>query len=163
MAEREMCNICGVPVSKIEDNVCQDCPGDGTYCTMEPDMIIEKRVYDYAAKHRLLQFGHPMTFSARYVRECFEMPDTSRKAPKYMREAVSCDGMSFPDVASFPQGRVLRVCRGGSSGFLIVGDLVYRRDDTLRVVQGERILDAKAGSEALAGANFEESYFPIPS
>lgn len=73
MAEREMCNICGVPVSKIEDNVCQDCPGDGTYCTMEPDMIIEKRVYDYAARHRLLQFGQPMTFSARYVRECFEI------------------------------------------------------------------------------------------
>ena len=168
MAEKKMCNICGVPASEIKDGICSWCPGDGTYCTMEPGMMIEERVYKYAQKHHLLLPGKRGTFSPEFIRDRFENPAVSKKTPKYFLEAISCNGLTFSDLDSFPQDVVLRVCRGSTDGTFQVGDLVWRHigkhpnSDGINFVQDAACLEAGECAGALKGAHFERTYHAVP-
>ena len=95
MVSKVRCNTCGVPESEIHFGVCDYCPGD-TYCTMIEKDFIEKRVYDYAKKHNLLTHWFKMDmFIPEDIRQKMESPKVAGLAPKYFREAVSCDGLTF--------------------------------------------------------------------
>lgn len=157
------CNTCGVPESEIKDGVCDYCPGD-TYCTMTEKDFIEKRVYDYARKHNLLTHLKMDMFVPADIRQKMESPKISGAVPKYFRDAVSCDGLTFERLEDFPVNIVLRVCRGSSnSEYLSVGDLVWRSQlspgypDGLNIIQGSGMFDAKESAIALKGAHFEET------
>lgn len=131
-------------------------------------MIIEDRVYKYAQKHHLLIGGKMPTFSPENIRKQFEKPAVARKAPKYFLEAISCDGLTFSNLDSFPQNVVLRVCRGSDDGTFRVGDLVWRHigthpcSDGINFVQEAACLEAEECVGALKGAHFEQSYHSVP-
>lgn len=169
IAEKKMCNICGVPASEIKDGICRWCPGENVYCTMEPGMMVEERVYEYAKKHHLLLPGKRYgTFSPEFIRERFENTTAAKKAPRYFLNAISCDGMTFADLDSFPQDVVLRVCRGSIDGTFQVGDLVWRHlgthpnSDGINFLQDAACLEARECAEALKGAHFEQTYHNVP-
>ena len=164
------CNTCGVLESEIHFGVCDYCPGD-TYCTMIEKDFIEKRVYDYAKKHNLLTHWFKMDmFTPEDIRQKMEYPKISGAVPKYFRDAISCDGLTFDKLEDFPVNTVLRVCRGSSNPeYLLVGNLVWRSQPTpgypdgLNIIQGAGMFDIDESAIALKGAHFEETYHNIPS
>lgn len=157
---RMRCNTCGVPESEIYFGVCDYCPGD-TYCTMNEKDFIEKRVYDYAKKHNLLTHLKMDMFVPADIRQKMESPKVAGLAPKYFREAVSCDGLTFDKLEDFPVNTVLRVCRGNAK--LKVGDLVWRGKGELNVIQDSKKFSAEESSSILKGAYFEETYYNVPN
>lgn len=130
-------------------------------------MIIEERVYEYAQKRHLPLPGKRGTFSPNFIRDRFENPAVAKKAPKYFLEAISCDGLTFADLDSFPQDIVLRVCRCSNDGTFRVGDLVWRHvgkhsnSDGINFVQDAACLEAGECDEALKGAHFEQTYHNV--
>ena len=156
------CNICGVPEDQWENGLCNKC---GHVCEMTPDMIISQRAFQYADKHGLLDTH--ASFNAKVVREKLERIVRKKKIPKYLRDAVTCDGFSFSSLAEFPSNQMYRVCRDSSDGSFLVGDLVWRSTprpgvpDGLNFVQEAGCLDAEDCDDALKGAMFEVSYADI--
>ena len=169
MVSKVRCNTCGVPESEIHFGVCDYCPGD-TYCTMIEKDFIEKRVYDYAKKHNLLTHWFKMDmFIPEDIRQKMESPKVAGLVPKYFREAVSCDGLTFDKLVNFPVNTVLRVCRSSSdSKYFAVGDLVWRSQpapgklDGLNIIQSAGMFDSQESAIALRGAHFEETYHKVP-
>ena len=157
------CNICGVPENRWEDGFCHECRHS---CEMTPDVIISQRAFQYADKHGFLDTF--AVFNTRTVREKLERIGRKKKVPKYLREAASCDGLSFPSLAEFPWGQLYRVCRDSLDGTFLVGDLVWRSNpkpgipDGINFVQEAGCLDAEYCDKALKGAMFEVSYSGIP-
>lgn len=166
---RIRCNTCGVLESEIREGICDYCAG-GTYCTMTEEDFIEKRLYDYAEKHHLLTHCKRDMFVPEDIRQKMESRKISSSVPKYFRDAVSCDGLTFDKLEDFPVGVVLRVCRGSSNPeYLLVGDLVWRSQPTpgypdgLNIIQDAGMFDIDESAIALKGAHFEETYHNIPS
>ena len=157
------CNICGVPENRWEDGFCHECRHS---CEMTPDVIISQRAFQYADKHGFLDTF--AVFNTRTVREELERIGRKKKVPKYLREAASCDGLSFPSLSEFPCGQLYRVCRDSLDGTFLVGDLVWRSNpkpgipDGINFVQEAGCLDAEYCDKALKGAMFEVSYSGIP-
>lgn len=157
------CNICGVPENRWEDGFCHECRYS---CEMTPDVIISQRAFQYADKHGFLDTF--AVFNTRTVREKLERIGRKKKVPKYLREAASCDGLSFPSLSEFPCGQLYRVCRDSLDGTFLVGDLVWRSNpkpgipDGINFVQEAGCLDAEYCDKALKGAMFEVSYSGIP-
>lgn len=168
MAEKKWVNICGIPASEIKKGVCRFC-GGGTYCHMEPSMMIEERVYDYAVKHGLTVRGKRPMFSASIAREMLGDKKFSPKVPKYFRDAVSCCGKTFDNLDSFPQDVMLRVCHDSDDGTFQVGDLVWRHSgkhansDGINFVREAGCLEPEDCDKALRGAHFEEAYRSVPN
>ena len=158
-------NICGVPESKWDNGICRVC-GDNRYCEMTEDVIVEQRAYQYAEKHSLLDMGALNTTAARGK---LEKICRKKKVPKYFRDAVSCDGLTFSSLAEFPYGQMYRVCHDSLDGSFLVGDLVWRSEpkpgklDGINFVQEAACLDEELCNEALKGAMFEVSYMDLPS
>ena len=157
------CNICGVPEDQWENGFCRKCRGG---CEMTSDVIVSQRVFQYADKHGLLNtFAQ---FEAKVVREKLERIGRKKKVPKYLREAVSCDGLSFSTLSEFPCDKLYRVCRDSLDGTFLVGDLVWRSapkpgiPDGINFVYEAGCLDAEYCDKALQGAMFEVSYSDIP-
>lgn len=159
----KLCNICGIPEHQWENGFCRKCRHS---CEMSPDVIISQRTFQYADKHGLLDTF--AVFNARTVREKLERIGREKKVPKYLREAVSCDGLSFSSLSEFPCDKLYRVCRDSLDGTFLVGDLVWRSTqkpgvpDGLNFVQEAGCLDAEYCDKALQGAMFEVSYSDIP-
>ena len=157
------CNICGVPENRWEDGFCHECRHS---CEMTPDMVISQRAFQYADKYGLLD--NHASFNARVIRERLERIGRKKKIPKYLREAASCDGLSFPSLSEFPCGQLYRVCRDSLDGTFLVGDLVWRSNPKpgilagINFVQEAGCLDAEYCDKALKGAMFEVSYLGIP-
>lgn len=157
------CNICGVPENRWEDGFCHECQHS---CEMTPDVIISQQAFQYADKHGFLDTF--AVFNTRTVREKLERIGRKKKVPKYLREAASCDGLSFPSLSEFPCGQLYRVCRDSLDGTFLVGDLVWRSNpkpgipDGINFVQEAGCLDAEYCDKALKGAMFEVSYSGIP-
>ena len=157
------CNICGVPENRWEDGFCHECRHS---CEMTPDVIISQRAFQYADKHGFLDTF--AVFNTRTGREKLERIGRKKKVPKYLREAASCDGLSFPSLSEFPCGQLYRVCRDSLDGTFLVGDLVWRSNpkpgipDGINFVQEAGCLDAEYCDKALKGAMFEVSYSGIP-
>ena len=133
---------------------------------MTPDVIISQRAFQYADKHGFLDTF--AVFNTRTVREKLERIGRKKKVPKYLREAASCDGLSFPSLSEFPCGQLYRVCRDSLDGTFLAGDLVWRSNpkpgipDGINFVQEAGCLDAEYCDKALKGAMFEVSYSGIP-
>lgn len=157
------CNLCGVPEDRWEDGFCCECRHS---CEMTPDMIISQRAFQYANKHGLLDTH--ASFNARAIREKLGRIGRKKKVPKYLREAASCNGLSFSSLAEFPCGQMYQVCRDSLDGTFLVGDLVWRSTPKpgvpggLNFVQEAGCLDAEHCDAALKGAMFEVSYANIP-
>lgn len=157
------CNICGIHEDQWENGFCRKCRHS---CEMTPDVIISQRAFQYADKHGLLDTF--AVFNTRTVREKLERIGRKKKVPKYLREAASCDGLSFPSLSEFPCGQLYRVCRDSLDGIFLVGDLVWRSNpkpgipDGINFVQEAGCLDAEYCDKALKGAMFEVSYSDIP-
>lgn len=157
------CNLCGVPEDRWEDGFCCECRHS---CEMTPNMIISQRAFQYANKYGLLDTH--TSFSARDIRGKLERIGRKKKVPKYLREAASCDGLSFSSLTEFPCGQMYRVCRDSLDGTFLVGDLVWRSipkpgvPDGINFVQGAGCLDAEHCDAALKEAMFEVSYANIP-
>lgn len=97
------CNLCGVPENRWEDGFCRECRHS---CEMTPDMIISQRAFQYANKHGLLDTH--ASFNARAIREKLGRIGRKKKVPKYLREAASCNGLSFPPWLNSPVARCIR-------------------------------------------------------
>lgn len=157
------CNICGIPEDQWDNGFCRKCSHS---CEMTPDVVISQRAFQYAAKHGLLDTF--AMFNARVVREKLERIGRKKKVPKYLREAASCDGLSFSSLSEFPCNQMYRVCRGSLDGTFLVGDLIWRSTpkpgfpDGLNFVQEAGCLDAEYCDKALQDAMFEVSYDNIP-
>ena len=157
------CNLCGVPEDQWEDGFCRKCRHS---CEMTPNMIISQRAFQYANKYGLLDTH--ASFSARDIRGKLERIGRKKKVPKYLREAASCDGLSFSSLTEFPCGQMYRVCPASFAATSLVGDPVWRSlpkpgaPDGINFVQGAGCLDAEHCDAALKGAMFEISYTNIP-
>lgn len=157
------CNICGVPEDQWENGFCRKCQHG---CEMVSNTIVSLRAFQYAAKHGLLNTF--ALFDARVIREKLEYLGRKKKVPKYLREAVSCDGLSFSSLLEFPCNQMYRVCRDSLDSTFLVGDLVWRSPskpgvpDGLNFKQEAGCLDAEYCVKALQGAMFEISYANIP-
>lgn len=157
------CNLCGIPEDQWKDGFCHECQ---YICEITPDLIISQRAFQYAAKHGLLDTFS--MFNKRAIRGKLERIGRKKKVPKYLREAASCDGLSFSSLSEFPCGQLYHVCRDSLDGAFLVGDLVWRSipkpgvPDGLNFVQEAGCLDAADCNEALKGAMFEISYANIP-
>ena len=160
---REICNICGIPEAKFEDGICRAC--GRSHCEMTADLLIEKRAYDYADKHRLLEYG---SFNRTTIRWKLERFVRKKKVPKYFRDAAACDGLTFSSLEEFPCNQMYRVCRDSLDGSFLVGDLVWRSNlkpnmpDGINFLQDAGCLDGEICEKALKGAMFEISYTDIP-
>lgn len=74
----ELCNTCGIPEKEWKDTrICTAC-GKNRQCHIEDDMIIPKRVFEYANKNGLLDMG---TFFAESVRRTLSHKKTIEKLP----------------------------------------------------------------------------------
>lgn len=157
------CNTCGIPEDQWDDGFCRKCHRT---CEMTPDMVISQRAFQYADKHGLLDTF--AMFNKMVVRERLERIGRKKKIPKYLREAASCDGVSFSSLAEFPCGQMYRVCRDSLDGTFLVGDLVWRSNpkpgipDGINFANEAGCLDAECCDKALKGAMFEISYASIP-
>ena len=155
-------NICGISELEWIDGICSHC---GSVCAMTGDVVVEKRVYDYAVKHGFLDCC-VLNFSA--ARAKLERMSRKKKVPKYFRDAISCDGLTFSSLHEFPCNQMLRVCRDSNDGTFQVGDLVWRSTpkkgfpDGINFVKEAGCLDGEYCSDALKGAMFEISYADIP-
>lgn len=157
------CNVCGIPEDQWDDGFCHECRHS---CEMTAEVIVSQRAFQYAAKHGLLDSF--AMFNARAIRGKLERIGRKKKVPKYLREAASCDGLSFSFLAEFPCNQMYRVCRDSLDGAFLVGDLVWRSPqkpgvpDGLNFVQEAGCLDTEHCDAALKGAMFEVSYANIP-
>lgn len=80
--DQPRCNICGVPQNEWVNGKCVAC-GKGHYCDMEPNMIVEQRVYDWCSKNNLLDGG---TIYKVNVRQKVEMMlNKGKVVPQYMQ------------------------------------------------------------------------------
>lgn len=159
MADRARCNVCGIPENQWENGFCSAC---GTVCSMTPDVIIEQRVFDYAKKHNLLDYG---TFHKGIIFQ--RMNNKYFRFPKYFRNAIARDGQAFSSLEEFPKDKVLMVCRDSKDGTFQVGMLVWRGGtapgglDGINFVDEAVCLDAEFCDEALKGAMFEDSFHDV--
>ena len=156
MANKVKCNICGVPESKWSDGRCTLC---GKICDMTPDVVMDQRVYDYAQKKNLLTGN---TFSVFHI---FQKLHVRRYYfPKYFRDAIAHDGMSFGSLEEFSKNEVLMVCKDSRDGTFQVGMLVWRGEpapgdlDGINFIYEAACLDAEFCDAALEGAMFESSF-----
>lgn len=83
--QKARCNLCGVSENQWVDGKCRCC-GNGHYCDMTPDMIIEQRVFDWFNKHGLLYLGSVYKHIAQ--RKVREMLAAGQKVPKYIIQYI---------------------------------------------------------------------------
>lgn len=140
--EQPRCNLCGIPEREWADTgVCTACSLLGTQCHIEPELIIEERVYQYADKHVLLD---RRTFVAETARKKLEQMPAKRRGPKYFRDAISCDGLAFRTLEDMPKDTIFRACRSGKNGAITVCELVCRQRDGLLIGQGRTTIPPEA-------------------
>lgn len=153
------CNICGVPESKFKDGICRDC-GDKQYCTMDdPSLMVEQRVFDYAKAHNMLAHSlRPQSFDPATARRACYRTTLGNTIPKYVREAISCDGMTFDLLAHMPEDERLRVCRENPDNIirLRIGRIVVRQGRELRILPDDVVLDIPDANMAIQGVHFEQ-------
>lgn len=78
------CNTCGVPETKWHDGRCWEC-GNGRYCEMTPNVILEQRVYDWLQKHRV---SGPNVYPRDIVSSIRIRMGTGFPVPKYVVEYI---------------------------------------------------------------------------
>ena len=156
-------NVCGIPEDQWVDGKCIAC-GKDRYCEMLPSLIVDARAYQYAGKHSLLR---GVQWDRNAIMRGLEDPSQYRKAPKYLREALSAEGKQFSSLEDFPVGTVLRCCRDSKDGTFRVGCLAWRSalresvPDGINIRQEAACLDAEFCSSALVGAHFEETFLNV--
>lgn len=155
--EQPRCNLCGIPEREwVDTMICTACRLLGTRCHIEPEFIIEERVFKYADKHGLLDCRN---FVAVTARKKLERLPAKRRGPKYFLDAITSDGVAFCTLEDMPKDTIFRACRSGKNGAITVCDLVYRQQDGLLIGQGHTIIPPEACAAALEGAMFEDSYY----
>lgn len=159
MTPKKYCNICGIPTSEFDGDVCRACP-NGAHCHMDESMLIEQKVYDYAKNHNLLsRLGVPSFDPAEIRRRCYKTA-IGNTLPKYFREAIECDGQTFATVFDIPHDESFRVCRENPAAIirLRVGRVVKRQENMLRILPDNIMLSPADANIALKGVHFESSY-----
>lgn len=73
-------NRCGIPEDKFVNGWCKECLST---CEMNDVQMIDKKIYDYAAKHGLLSCN---MFSVNNFLTYFENHPCIEQEPKYIQE-----------------------------------------------------------------------------
>lgn len=81
--DRLRCNLCGVPESQWVDNKCVAC-GNGKYCEMREEDIIDQRLYDWAVKQRILNCKGSVLYPTLFKHEVERLLDAGKKVPQYI-------------------------------------------------------------------------------
>ena len=144
-------NVCGVSEDKWENGWCKKCRCG---CEMTHDVIVDARAYAYADKHRLLTGCTWILFDIYNRLGNMRRP---LKLPKYFRQAIFMDGAVYPTLQLFPENQVLQVVYDSTNGVFQAGDLVYKDEFGLNLVQEGLCLDAENCSESLQGALFRDT------
>lgn len=124
------------------------------------------RFLDHSKRRGFYDRGRSL--SAPAIRSKLEHIGRKKKVPEDLREAASCDGLSYSSMLEFPCSQMCWVCRDSLDGTFLVGDLVWRSTtkpgypDGLIFVQEVGCLGAGCCDKALQGAMFEVLYANIP-
>jgi hypothetical protein len=126
---------------------------------MTPVVEVDDKVYEYALKHSLTR-GRLFYKREIVYRMATWLP--YRKAPKYFRDGIACDGYAFRNLREMLLERFWLCCRDSDDGTFRVGDVVYRNSGkdqgfagiTIRQT-GDRV-EADRCDVALQGAKFLE-------
>ncbi len=77
------CNICGIPEDKWKSGRCYEC-GNGRYCDMTPDMIIDQRIYTWCDKHDQIEYRSVNKDSLH--NKVKKMLAEGKKVPRYIQQ-----------------------------------------------------------------------------
>lgn len=75
-------NLCGKNEEQFINGYCNEC---NSTCKMTDDLMIDKRIYDYAKKHHLLINS---MFSSSKFKTYFENHPCLEKEPKYIQAYI---------------------------------------------------------------------------
>lgn len=79
----ERVNLCGIAESEFVDGWCVSCR---SRCEMLPSLLIDKRIYDFCKKKRIIN----EYFNKDYLR-CYVNNSSNTKFPKYILEYLSTE------------------------------------------------------------------------
>lgn len=147
-----LCNECGIPETELKGGKCCAC---GHICDI--DHLIDRRAYDYADKHGLLD-SHAR-FTPLLVREKLSKSRLYSKAPLYLSAAASEEVLSFKNLNEMPAEQIFRCCKDSKDRTFRVGVLVYRHKtntfDGIIFPQENGLLPADECNGIFTGASFE--------